>query len=335
MHWMQVGATNSELLMNKSSVSAALKDSLGASNVAVELGLAHRGWYIYRPNQEPAIFALDRMRVAGMQVTDCKLGPCIGRFDPVARLGPPSQQHADSFISMGFSVSGVSNLEGPYGRITLQAGDVSLWHSSVPMNFHIQEPYHLLNLVFCDKHLKSEILDIPTVTGMHFRPRDPFGSILSGFMHGLLQEWRSLSEPDLTLALLAARCLMVKAVLKKKGEQLVNPDAKRMATAMRFIDQHLYDPELTPNKIAKAMHMSLRSLYLLFARSNLTIQGFVRDRRLEDCRLDIAAQRNDMNMRQLALSRGFNDLSGFSRSFKRKYGISPMEFQKWVSTPLG
>ena len=267
-----------------------------------------------------------------MQVTDTQLGHCIGRFDPPARLSHGERD--DAFISMGFSVSGVSAIEGPYGRITLQAGDVSLWHSSIPMNFHVQEPYHLLNLVFCDKHLKSEILDIPSVTGMHFRPQDPFGSILRGFMFGLLQEWRSLSESDLTLALLAARSLLVKAVQKKKGEQLVNPDAKRMAAAMRFIDQHLYDPELTPNAIAKAIHMSLRSLYLLFARSNLTIQGFVRDRRLEDCRLEIAAKRDGMNMRQLALSRGFNDLSGFSRSFKRKYGISPLEFQKWVSTPL-
>lgn len=318
--------------MNKLSVPAVFKDNIDAPNVAVELGLAHRGWYIYRPNHEQAIFALNRVKVVGMQVTDTKLGHCIGRFDPLARLAPP--QPDDSFISMGFSVSGVGAIEGPYGRITLQAGDVSLWHSSVPMNFHIQEPFHLLNLVFSDKHLKSEILDIPSVTGMHFRPQDPFGSILSGFMFGLLQEWRSLSESDLTLALLAARSLMVKAVQKKKGEQLVNPDAKRMASAMRFIDQHLYDPELTPSKIATALHMSLRSLYLLFARSDLTIQGFIRDRRLEDCRQTIAAKHCDLNMKQLALSRGFNDLSGFSRSFKRKYGISPMEFHKWVSTPL-
>lgn len=296
------------------------------SNVAIELGLAHRGWYIYRPHREQAIFALNRATVAGMQLAETRLGHCIGRFDPA--------KQEDSYISMGFSVSGVSAIEGPYGRITLQAGDISLWHSSVPMNFHIQEPYHLLNLVFSDKHLKSEILDIPSVVGMHFRSHDSFGSILGGFMRGLLNEWQSLSESDLTLALLAARSLMVKAVQKKKGEQLVNPDAKRMGAALCFIDHHLSDPELTPQKIAAASHMSLRSLYLLFARAELTIQGFIRDRRLEDCRLTIASKRTDLNMKQLALSRGFNDLSGFSRAFKRKYGISPIEFQRWVSTPL-
>jgi AraC-like DNA-binding protein len=312
--------------MNKLSVPAAFKDDFDELNVAVELGLAHRGWYIYGPQSDQTIFALNRATVAGMQLTETRLGHCIGRFDP---------RHVDSsFVCMGFTVSGVSAMEGPYGRITLQAGDVSLWHSSVPMNFHIQEPYHLLNLVFCDKYLKSEILDIPSVVGMHFRSHDPFGSILSGFMQGLLNEWQTLSESDLTLALLAARSLMVKAVQKKKGEQMVNPDAKRMTSAMRFIDQNLYDPELSPNKIATALHMSLRSLYLMFARENLTVQGFIRDRRLEDCRLTIASKRTDLSMKQLALSRGFNDLSGFSRAFKRKYGISPMEFQRWVATPL-
>lgn len=312
--------------MNTLSVPAALKDDIDESNVAVELGLADRGWYIYRPNGEQAIFALNRGTVGGMQLTETRLGHCIGRLDPPNRDG--------TYISMGLTVSGVGAVEGPYGRITLQAGDISLWHSSIPMHFHIQEPFHLLNLVFCDKYLKSEILDLPSATGMHFRPQDPFGAILSGFMQGLLSEWQSFSEPDLTLALLAARSLMVKAVQKKKGEQLVNPDAKRMTAAMRFIDQHLYDPELTPTKIAIALHMSLRSLYLLFSRVNLTIQGFIRDRRLEDCRLAIASKRTDLNMKQLALSRGFNDLSGFSRAFKRKYGISPIEFQKWISTPF-
>lgn len=312
--------------MNKLTVPAAFKDAMDESNVAIELGLANRGWYIYRPHGETAIFALDRATMSGMQLAETRLGHCIGRFDP--------HNLDSSYISMGFTVSGVSAIEGPYGRITLQAGDISLWHSSVPMNFHIQEPYHLLNLVFCDRYLKSEILDIPSVVGMHFRSQDAFGSILGGFMQGLLSEWQSLSESDLTLALLAARSLMVKAVQKKREEQLVNPDAKRMTLAMRFIDQHLYDPELTPNKIARALHMSLRSLYLLFARVDLTIQGFIRDKRLEDCRQVIASKRTDLNMRQLALSRGFNDLSGFSRAFKRKYGISPLEFQRWVSTPL-
>ncbi len=312
--------------MNKLHAPAGFKDDMDEANVAVELGLAHRGWYIYRPHREQAIFAYNRVKVPGMQVTETRLGNCIGRFDPHNPNG--------SYLSMGFSASGGSAVEGPYGRITLQAGDISLWHGSVPMNFHIQESYHLLNLIFCDQFLKTEILDIPSVTGMHFRPQDPFGAILGGFMQGFLNEWQSLSEADLTLALLAARSLMVKAIQKKRGEQLVNPDAKRITSAMRFIDQHLYDPELTPNKIASALHMSLRSLYLLFARQDLTVQGFLRDRRLEDCRLTIASKRKDLNMKQLALSRGFNDLSGFSRAFKRKYGISPIEFQRWVSTPL-
>jgi AraC-like DNA-binding protein len=312
--------------MNNFSVPAVFKNGIDESNVAAELGLLDRGWYIYKPNGEHAVFAVSRATVSGMQLTETRLGHCIGRLDPLNQHG--------AYLSMGLTVSGVSAVEGPYGRIILKAGDILLWHSSIPMNFHIQEPFHLLNLVFCDKYLKSEMQDLPSITGMHFRQQDPFGAILGGFMQGLLSEWQSFSESDLTLALLAARNLMGKAVQRKKGEQRVNSDTKRMTYAMRFIDQNLYDPELTPNKIATALHMSLRSLYLMFSRENLTIHGLIRDRRLEDCRSIIASKRADLSMKQLALSRGFNDLSGFSRAFKRKYGMSPIAFKKWVSTPL-
>lgn len=312
--------------MRKQPKNAIPVEASNAENVAVELGLADRGWYMFRPSCDQAVFELKRAKVSEMELVDTRIDRSIGRFDP--------RKQGSSYISMGFFAKGADTIEGPYGRIAIGEGDTLLWHSSVPMSFNVQEPIHLLNIVFCDKYLKSQILDIPAVAGIHFRQQDPFGAILNGFMRGLLSEWQSFSESDLVLALLVARSLMVKAVQKRRGENQESPDGKRMTRAMRLIDQGLYDPELSPKKVADALHMSLRSLYMLFSRSGLTVQGYIRDRRLEDCRQIIASKRIDLNMRQLALSRGFNDLSGFSRAFKRKFGMSPMDFQKWVSTPL-
>lgn len=303
----------------------AIPDAIdGSKNVAVALGLANRGWYMYQPRGADAVFEMRRAHVAEMELVDTKIDCSIGRFDP--------RKQASSYISMGYFAEGADTIEGPHGRISIQKGDTLLWHSSVPMSFQVQAPIHLLNIVFCDKFLKSQILDIPSVAGMHFRLQDPFGSMLSGFMQGLLKEWRAFSESDLSLALLAARHLMVKAVRKRRSERAENPDAERMARAMSFVDRHLYDPELSPQQVANALHFSLRSLYNLFSQSGLTVQGYIRDRRLEDCRQFISSRHTELNIQQLALSRGFNDLSGFSRAFKRKYGLSPMDFLKWVST---
>lgn len=52
---------------------------------------------------------------------------------------------------------------------------------------------------------------------------------------------------------------------------------QRMARVMAFVDRDLYDPELSPQKIANALHVSQRSLYNLFSESGLTVPGYTRD----------------------------------------------------------
>ncbi len=294
-----------------------------SKNYAIELGLADRGWFIYSPGLEEAVCDLNRVKVSDMEITEVRIGPSIGRFDPLTSIEP--------FIAISYFAEGVDTLETPSGRLHISAGDCVIWHSSAPCVFNVQEPIHMLNIAFKEKYLKHQIINISEVAGMHFKPSDPFGKMLGGFLEGLLAEWRNFSDADLGLALLAMRHLMVKAILKRKSEQLQDPDTGKLQRAMRLIEQRLYDPELTPQQLADAMHMSLRSLYLIFSKSDLTVVGYIRDRRLDDCRQVLAGQRSDLNMNQLALSRGFNDLSTFSRAFKRKFGMSPIEYKKWLS----
>ncbi len=295
-------------------------------NFAIELGLADRGWFMYSPGLEEAVCELNKTKVSDMEITEVRIGPSIGRFDP--------QASCESFIAISYFAEGMDTLETPMGRLHIASGDCVIWHSGSPCVFNVQEPIRMLNISFKEKHLRNQIINIPEVAGMHFKPGDPFGKMLGGFLEGLLAEWRGFSDADLVLALLAARNLMVKAILKRKSEQLQDPDAGKLQRAMRLIDQRLYDPELKPQDLADAMHMSLRSLYLIFSKSNLTVVGYIRDRRLDDCRHVLAGQRSDLNMNQLALSRGFNDLSTFSRAFKRKFGMSPIEYRKWLSQTL-
>ena len=69
------------------------------------------------------------------------------------------------------------------------------------------------------------------------------------------------------------------------------PEAGRHAlltTVQGFIQQHLGDPRLSPAGIAAAHHVSLRSLQQLFHEESLTVAGWIRRRRLECCRRDLA-----------------------------------------------
>jgi AraC-like DNA-binding protein len=95
-----------------------------------------------------------------------------------------------------------------------------------------------------------------------------------------------------------------------------------------FIDENLGNPALTPFEIATAAGISVRHLHRIFLRKGLTVTEWVRRKRLENCRSELADPRLlDRNITDIAFSWGFSDSAHFSHCFKRQFGMSPREFR--------
>ena len=105
------------------------------------------------------------------------------------------------------------------------------------------------------------------------------------------------------------------------------PEARRHAlltTVQAFIQQHLGDPGLSPAMIAAAHHVSLRSLHQLFHDEGLTVAGWIRQRRLESCRQDLADPAlADRPVAAIAARWGFSSAGDFSRVFRAVHGSPP------------
>ena len=293
------------------------------NNLAAELGVADRGWFILAPEGSDGAFNVKERRVSGASATEWNIARSISRYDPNAEDSP--------YVSISYFSDGVDIIETPISRLTMNVGDCAIWHSSTPLLCNVNTSVHILNISFKEKYLTNQIGDIVSFSGMHFKSGEAFGDILKGFFSGLLLEWHSLSKSDLSLALLVARKLMVTAIVKRKSELVLDLHSRRMNKIIAVINERLYDPELNPRKIADLCHMSLRSLYLTFSKAGMTVGGYVRDRRLEDCRQIIVNKWQSISISQLALSKGFSDPSSFSRAFKKKFGVSPGDYRDWVS----
>ncbi|MEV7009171.1 helix-turn-helix domain-containing protein [Streptosporangium sp. NPDC051022] len=96
-----------------------------------------------------------------------------------------------------------------------------------------------------------------------------------------------------------------------------------------FIEQHLGDPRLSPSLIAEAHHISLRSLQRIFQRDDQTVADWIRHRRLERCRRDLAAPLLSARpVHAIAAMWGFPCPQHFSRAFRAAYGMSPQEYRR-------
>lgn len=94
-----------------------------------------------------------------------------------------------------------------------------------------------------------------------------------------------------------------------------------------FIEEHLMDPDLSPESIARAHHISVRYLHKLFQNDGTTVSQWVRRRRLEACRIELGRSRRRFTVASVAHRWGFSSPSHFSRTFRGAYGMSPSQWQ--------
>jgi AraC-like DNA-binding protein len=101
-----------------------------------------------------------------------------------------------------------------------------------------------------------------------------------------------------------------------------------LASVQTFIDQRLGDPELSPSAIATAHHISLRYLYKLFETEEMSVAGWIRQRRLERCQRDLLDPALvDWSVTAIAARWGLTDPAHFSRVFRDAYGLPPAEYR--------
>ena len=97
---------------------------------------------------------------------------------------------------------------------------------------------------------------------------------------------------------------------------------------LAFCRQNLHDAELSPQRVADQLGISIRTLHSRFRKIDQTFGRWLLDNRLEACR---AALRDD-NQRPLKISDvayrwGFNDLSYFNKTFRARFDMSPREWR--------
>ena len=103
-------------------------------------------------------------------------------------------------------------------------------------------------------------------------------------------------------------------------------------SALRYLAEKLYDPDLTPSAVASRAGLDLWQFCRKFkALTGMTCTEFIAERRMREARKLLA--REDLLVKEVAYRVGFDDSNYFSRRFKRVVGKSPTSYRKGGHPP--
>ncbi len=96
--------------------------------------------------------------------------------------------------------------------------------------------------------------------------------------------------------------------------------------ARHYVDAHLGDHDLTPQRVADALKMSRTTVYRLFEAEG-GVERFIFGRRLAHVHAALTDPAENRTLSDLAERCGFANPDHFGRLFRRAYGISPSEMR--------
>lgn len=101
------------------------------------------------------------------------------------------------------------------------------------------------------------------------------------------------------------------------------------AQLITYLEQHLTDPGLCAEQLARVHHISVRQLYKLWSGNQLSLAQWIIRQRLEGARRDLEGPAsNRLTISAVAHRWGFTDPTHFSRRFQEAYQMSPREWRQ-------
>ncbi|MFI0445632.1 helix-turn-helix domain-containing protein [Actinomadura sp. 6N118] len=260
----------------------------------------------------------------------------IHRTDKLIRQSDPGMW------KLGVAVRGAGTATQDDRHTEFAVGDLVLYDTSRPYSAALATDIgtgQLLVLQFARSQLPLPHQALRRLTAARIPGSHGIGALTSQFLLQLARHIDEYSAADAgrlsTLALDVLAAAIAHELDTASSVPAQTQHRVLLARIDAFVEQNLGDPRLTPSSIAAAHNISLRYLHKLFHEQDRTVAGWIRERRLERCRHDLAdpllATRP---IGAVAARWGFTNPAHFSQSFRSAYNLSPRQFRELHASSL-
>ena len=214
--------------------------------------------------------------------------------------------------------------------VYLQPGDMTVYDATKPHRIHCPNDFTKLIISVPRSRFRDCMAGIDGCTALRIPSAVGSGMVASSFLRSVVSqadqltahEFSTLSDHALDLLTLAV------ASVCPVNYNLARPRTLAINRIKTFIEQKLADSTLNSTQIARGIGLSSRYINALFEEEGTSLKHYVWKRRLENCHKDMLNPIQAGNrISDIAFRWGFNDLSHFSRAFRRQFGCSPRELR--------
>jgi AraC-like DNA-binding protein len=238
-----------------------------------------------------------------------------------------------ALILSGQSVLDLNGVPAP-----MASGDILFGKKGAPCTLEISTEFRMLLVNIPASLVQRKVLVPLPRHAIHVRGGSGMGRILSGLLSAVAASMDELDETLVGTVEAALPPFMQTCVFNQTGELALAGTAAMRAGVLqriwRTIEDQLDDAELSISCIAAQHGLSVRYIQKLFEEGGENFSRYVRRRRLEQIRSDLANPVNrDVSITETCFRWGFNDSATFSRAFRAEFGVSPREYRRDSAAP--
>ncbi|GHF63675.1 hypothetical protein GCM10018790_46960 [Kitasatospora xanthocidica] len=281
----------------------------------------------------PAPATITSHRLGDLQVCRVAAGP-----QRVERSAGLIARGGEDHLTLALQHRGTARLAQDGHRVVLRPGTFAVSDAGRPFAKELPDPFAFTALHWPRSAVGVSEEDLRVLTTTVFDTADGTARLVAAYLDCLSRSAGTMAPQQ--AAWLATTALDLLAVLahERRGRSVPEAPEAALATLARVKDhilRHLGDPDLSPERIAAAHHVSVRHLHKLFRFEGVTVARWIQHRRLELCRRDLARRTADRATVAAVAGRwGFVSASHFSRAFRAAYGVSPREWQAYAGAGL-
>jgi AraC-like DNA-binding protein len=268
---------------------------------------------------------IDSYRIKDMLFLDCLTDP-FQQSRSVARISTDTVRDYVFHIMLEGTIETRTGLYPQRKSVQSRPGILAL-DMNQPM--HMDRPACRVMAFFLPRAIvESVVPDGEAIHGRVIEFTSPLARMIPAHLAMLSRNLPGMTARDgyktlQTCAYLIAAAFSQEARLS--GNARAAARAAMFGAARRYIEENLHQPDLSPDGVLKASHLSRPTLYRLFEHEG-GLATYIRNRRLREAADELLRFPNKAVI-EIAYGLGFKSASDFNHAFRRAYDMSPVDFR--------